>query len=79
MFVKIPIGLVFLTHMFRLHVWTSKKFPVFPEGMSQLGICGMYHLLAVSLSWSGIFHVIADVWWLWVLVWLGIVQHFGKN
>ncbi len=33
-----------------------------PEGMLKLGIWGMYHLLAVSLLWLGIFQLQVLIW-----------------
>ncbi len=54
--------------------------PISPEDMLQLRFCGIHHLLAVSLLWLGSFQIfpwIAAVWWLQVLVWLGIPWLFS--
>ena len=53
------------------------------EGTLQLGICGMCHLLVVSLLWLGVFQFfqkkIVAVWQPQVLVWLGIFQLLGAT
>ena len=54
---------------------------VVPEGTLELAICGMHHLLAVSLLWLGTFQIFCTwffmVWWLQVSVWLGIFWLFS--